>query len=102
MRELLFANLQQTTPDPYKDTKLRLKPSLGRTVRVVSDVSRAFRMLEKKCSDNSVRMDETAQRFHVRRGQRKKLLRMKRWRALFKEGFIAECDKIRRMRKQGW
>ncbi|KEF59814.1 uncharacterized protein A1O9_04662 [Exophiala aquamarina CBS 119918] len=89
--------------DPFMHTNLRLKPSLGRTVKVVSgDPSRAFRVLESKCAANKVRLDEVAQRFHVRRGQRKKLLRMKRWRALFREGFIAECDKIRRMRKQGW
>lgn len=97
------ASLNQDQLDPYADINLRLKPSLGRTVRVVSgDPSRAFRMLERRCQENKIRMDEIEQRFHVRRGQRKKLLRMKRWRALFREGFIAECDKVRRMRKQGW
>lgn len=96
-------SINQDQPDPYRDVNLRLKPSLGRTVKVVSgDPSRAFRALERKCADNRIRLDEIAQRFHVRRGQRKKLLRMKRWRALFREGFIAECDKIRRMKKQGW
>jgi hypothetical protein len=97
------ASLNQDQLDPYADINLRLKPSLGRTVRVVSgDPSRAFRMLERRCQENKIKHDEIEQRFHVRRGQRKKLLRMKRWRALFREGFIAECDKVRRMRKQGW
>ena len=83
---------------------LRLKPSLGRTVDVSGnfDVTRAFRSLEAACSRNSVKRDLQKQRFHVRRGQLKKQLKMERWRKLFKEGFLAECDRVRKMRRQGW
>ncbi|KIW19835.1 hypothetical protein PV08_00410 [Exophiala spinifera] len=82
---------------------LRLKPSLGRTVDgVYGEPARAFRALERKCTENKVKSDSLAQKRHVRRGQRKKDMRMLRWRRLFREGFIAECGKIRRMRKQGW
>lgn len=82
---------------------LRLKPSLGRTVDgVYGEPARAFRALERKCSENKVKSDSMAQKRHVRRGQRRKDMRMLRWRRLFREGFIAECGKIRRMRKQGW
>lgn len=82
---------------------LRLKPSLGRTVDgVYGEPARAFRTLERKCSENKVKSDSMAQKRHVRRGQRRKDMRMLRWRKLFREGFMAECGKIRRMRKQGW
>lgn len=97
------ASLNQEHIDPYADINLRLKPSLGRTVKVMSgDPGRAFQTLERKCKDNGIKTDLMRQRFHVRQGQRKKILRRLRWRAVFREGFIAECDKIRRMRKQGW
>lgn len=83
---------------------LRLKPSLGRTIEVTgyADVTRALRMLESLCAKNKVKIDLREQRFHIRRGQKKKLLRMRRWRTLFKEGFLKECERVRRMRKQGW
>lgn len=83
---------------------LRLKPTLGRTMDVSGpeDLTRAFRMLEIKCNQNKVRLDDRKQRTYVRRGQRKKDIRRQRWRSLFKEGFLAECGRIRRMRRQGW
>jgi hypothetical protein len=82
---------------------LRLRPTLGRTVEgLYGDPARGIRLLERKCSDNRVRGDARTQMTHVRRGQRKKDMRRQRWRKLFKEGFVAECDRIRRMRKQGW
>ncbi|KAK5056022.1 hypothetical protein LTR84_012573 [Exophiala bonariae] len=97
------ASLNQEHIDPYADINLRLKPSLGRTVKVMSgDPGRAFQMLERKCTQNNIRADVRNQRFHVRKGMKVKILRMQRWRALFREGFVAECDQIRRMRKQGW
>jgi len=82
---------------------LRLKPTLGRTVdNVFGEPARSFRMLERKCSENRVKGDQRNQEKHVRKGQRRKDIRALRWRRLFKEGFIAECDRVRRMRKQGW
>jgi Ribosomal protein S21 len=83
---------------------LRLKPTLGRTVEITGnfDVTRALRSLEGLCARNRVKQDVQKQRFHVRKGMRKKLLRSSRWRVLFKEGFVAECERVRRMRRQGW
>jgi hypothetical protein len=83
---------------------LRLTSSLGKSVEIggAFDLTRAFQRMEMICSRNSVRRDVARQRFHVRRGQLKKQLRMERWRRLFKEGFIAECSRVRRMRRQGW
>jgi small subunit ribosomal protein MRP21 len=83
---------------------LRLKPSLGRTLEVYTgmDVTAALRKLEVTCARNRVRYDFERQRFHVRRGMKKKLMKMQRWRVVFKEGFLAECARVRKMRKQGW
>lgn len=85
---------------------LRLRPTLGRTQAVRPeaglDLTRAFRSLEMKCNANNVKRDEIDQRFHVRRGQKKKLDRSKRWRILFRQGFLEECGRVRRMMRQGW
>src|SRR5256714_12187785 len=84
---------------------LRLKPSLGRTLPLDLtrniDLTAAFRRLERKCADNSVKTDARNQRFYVRRGQRRKDDRRRRWRALFKEGVLHEGARIRRMKAQG-
>ena len=90
-----------------REITLRLKPALGRTVSLDSlpgsrDVTRAFKLLEMKCNSNNVRADEREQRTHVRRGLKKKVDRMKRWRVLFKDAFLMECARVRRMKKQGW
>lgn len=82
---------------------LRLRPTLGRTVEgLAGEPMRGFRILERKCSENNVKRDFNSQLFHVRRGQRRKNLKSERWRRLFKQGFAAELNRVRRMRKQGW
>lgn len=82
---------------------LRLKPTLGRTVEGLNgDAVKGFRIMERKCADNKIKQDARKQLFHVRRGQARKDIRRVRWRKLFLEGFIAECGRVRRMRKQGW
>ena len=86
--------------------RLRLKPTLGRTVPVNLnrnvDLTRAFRMLEFKNQQNKVKQDERAQKFHVRKGQLNKIMRRRRWRVTFLAGFLKECERVRRMRRQGW
>ncbi len=88
------------------DISLRLKPTLGRTLSTDLtrnvDLTTAFRRLERRCIENNVKVDERTQRIYVRRGQRIKELRSRRWRALFQQGFLHECARIRRMKKQGW
>ncbi|WEW59809.1 hypothetical protein PRK78_005289 [Emydomyces testavorans] len=90
----------------HNDVKLHLSPSLGRTVVVDHvngfDVARALGMMESRCAANRVRLDEREQRFHVRRGQRKKDLRSKRWRKLFKFSFVATVARCEKLRRQGW
>jgi hypothetical protein len=99
-------NDAKTTHDALAAVHLRLTPMLGRTVPVNTgpglDLQSAFRQLEIKCAQNNVKGDSMKQRTHVRRGQAKKELRSKRWRALFKEGFLREVGRVRRMKGQGW
>lgn len=94
--------------DPFKPPKanLRLGPSLGRTVAVDNgrgfDATRAIRTMEGMCARNNVRHQEREQRFHLRRGQKRKDLRSKRWRKLFNVSFQKTLQRCQRMRQQGW
>lgn len=107
-QEALYNNLAGAAyrQSDMPKVSLRLKPSLGRTQELDLtrniDLTAAFRRVERKCTDNSVKVDARNQRIYVRRGQRRKDERRRRWRALFKEGFLHECARIRRMKKQGW
>jgi len=90
------------------DPILRLKPTLGKTVEIDEgrnfSLTRAFQVLETRINKNgnNVKYDEIKQKFHVRRGQLKKIDRRTRWRIMFKAGFLGECARVRRMIKQGW
>lgn len=85
---------------------VKLGTTLGRQVQVdparALDVNAALRVLGANCALNKVRGQANAQRFHVRKGQMRKELRMLRWRRLFKFSFKATVDKIQRMKAQGW
>jgi len=99
----LQAELNQPSTNNTSSMRLRLKPTLGRTVDVMyGDPTRAFRVLERKCQENNVRLDHRNQEKHVRRGQKKKNTRILRWRQLFMAGFKRELGTIQRMRRQGW
>lgn len=86
--------------------ELKLGPSLGRQVHVEPekgvDFASAMRYLHSAVQQNRVAQDQRKQRFHVRRGQLRKNLRMERWRKLFKFSFGETVSKIQRMRAQGW
>ena len=86
---------------------LRLKPSLGKTVKVNKingDLVRALTALEVKINGrgNRVKRDVLRSEFHIRKGQLKKMMRRERWRKMFKEGYLAEAARVRKMIKQGW
>ncbi|KAI1909422.1 hypothetical protein LOZ39_003096 [Ophidiomyces ophidiicola] len=86
--------------------ELRLSPSLGRTVAVDHirglDVAKAFVMMESRCAMNNIRNQEREQRYHVRKGLRKKEKRSQRWRKLFKAAFRAQVMRCQKLVKQGW
>jgi small subunit ribosomal protein MRP21 len=83
---------------------IRLSPSTGKTVKIDGniDVARAFKLMEQTCGRNKVRRDFNYQRFHERRGLKKKRLRAERWRRRFMEGFRATVGRVKKLRRQGW
>ncbi|KAI9924962.1 hypothetical protein ASPWEDRAFT_45085 [Aspergillus wentii DTO 134E9] len=91
---------------PVRRVELKLGPSLGRQVHVEPekgmDLASAHRVLASSINANGIRRQANKQRFHVRRGQLRKDLRMARWRKLFKFSFDKTVSKIQRMRAQGW
>lgn len=93
-------------PPPPQAAPMKLDSSVGRTIHVNADkgidVGRAFRMLEQRCAQNSVKRDFMRQRFHERPGLKRKRLKQERWRRRFKEGFRETVAMVGRMKKQGW
>jgi len=90
-------------PKPEK-IPIRLSPSTGRSISIQGnvDVARGFRLMERTCAQNNIKKDAMYQRFHERRGMKKKRLRRVRWRARFMEGFRATVSRVKKLRKQGW
>jgi small subunit ribosomal protein MRP21 len=85
---------------------LKLGTALGRQIHVEPekgvDLAAAIRNLQINCSLNRVRAQSNQQKFHIRRGQRRKDLRRERWKKLFKFSFSKTVGRIQRMRAQGW
>lgn len=86
--------------------ELKLGPTLGRQVYVEPergvDLPAAIRILQTTCNQNKVKQQSNNQKFHVRKGMKRKELRRTRWRKLFKFSFQATVKKIQRMQAQGW
>ncbi|KAL4975828.1 hypothetical protein BDW66DRAFT_136411 [Aspergillus desertorum] len=85
---------------------LKLNPTLGRDVAVVpergQDLEVALKRLSGILKENNVKYQFLDQRYHVRRGQMRKNLRIRRWRKLFAYSFAHTVGRIQRMRAQGW
>ncbi|KAL4735359.1 hypothetical protein BDV11DRAFT_34746 [Aspergillus similis] len=85
---------------------LKLNPTLGRDVAVVpergQDLDVALKRLSGILKENNVKYQYLDQKYHVRRGQMRKNLRIRRWRKLFAYSFAHTVGKIQRMRAQGW
>ncbi|KAI7971072.1 hypothetical protein EIK77_007188 [Talaromyces pinophilus] len=90
----------------FRTTPMKLGTKLGRQVLVSADrgidVAGAIRQVQMNCAVNGIRRQAQLQKFHVRRGQRRKDLKSQRWRKLFKFSFDETVKKIQRMRDQGW
>lgn len=91
---------------PVRRVELKLGPSLGRQVHVEPekgyDLEASLRTLNAACFQNKILQTQRRQKFHVRRGQMRKNMRMERWRKLFKFSFVNTVTKIQKMRSQGW
>lgn len=96
---------RDTTTQPLpEDIKLRLRPVLGRSVKIgdQTDLAYGLKILGTKCTSNRVAADSRAQRFHERPGLKRKRLKSQRWRARFRNGFQATCQRVTELAKQGW
>lgn len=109
LKSMANNNPTMTTPKTrsmIKTVPMKLGPKLGRQIMVQNDrgmdCASAIRSLEVSCRSNDLRRQEANQRFHVRRGQARKNLRIRRWRKLFKFSFLETVKRIDRMRDQGW
>lgn len=93
--------LQRPLPE---DIKLRLRPVLGRVVKLGEqhDFASALKVLTTKVTINRVASDFQRQKFHERPGLKKKRLRSSRWRTRFRHGFVATCERVSELAKQGW
>ncbi|KAI9678261.1 MAG: hypothetical protein M1817_006206 [Caeruleum heppii] len=93
-------------PKPAPQASLRLTPSLGRSVAIAPsrgmDLGRGLGVLNSTLSMNNVRVDFRAQKFHERKGLKKKRLRKQRWRKLFMKGFKQMVGRVKDLRKKGW
>ena len=85
---------------------VRLDAYIGRSEpvdpnRSSKTLGRALALLSIRLNENKVKQTERYQRFHERKGIKKKRLRSERWRRRFKEGFKGMVAKVKRMRAQG-
>lgn len=100
-----FQETRERLGYPAPETvKLRLRPVLGRSVKVGdrTDFARGLLILHTKVMSNSVARDASRQRFHERPGLKRKRLKSERWRRRFKEGFKATCERVKELALQGW
>ncbi|ROW02146.1 hypothetical protein VSDG_02377 [Cytospora chrysosperma] len=101
-----FAAAHQHKKESIMDVKLRLRPSIGRTVHCGKggkvDLARGLQLLNSEVRRNRISQDLIRQRFHERPGLKRKRLRRERWRARFKDGFKATCTRVRELARQGW
>lgn len=101
---------QITTLDPLERPKVRAATATGRTVFVknftgpnaASSAPVAINILNKLVQQQGVRAKFNYQRFHERRGMKKKRLKMVRWRKQFKAGFRATVKRVMELKRQGW
>jgi len=93
-------------PPPVRKVEMKLGPTLGRQAHVEpergTDLASALRKLQSTISQNKIRQEASAQRFHVRKGMVRKQKKMARWKRLFKFSFQGTVQKIQRMQAQGW
>jgi hypothetical protein len=84
----------------------RLNPTYGRTVTLDAsrgrDIVRGIGMLGSMMARNKVKQDFNRQRYHERGGLKRKRLNSERWRARFKQGFMAVTTRVTELTRKGW
>ena len=96
--------------DPTTLPKVRTAAVAGRTVFVkgyrsattANTGAAAVGVLERLVKTQGLRSKTHYQKFHERRGMKKKRLRSQRWRVRFKDGFRATVQRVMELKRQGW
>ncbi|KAH6894623.1 hypothetical protein B0T10DRAFT_546104 [Thelonectria olida] len=95
---------------PMARPQIRAKAVTGRTVFIKERISNtsaptptfAFRVLNKMLREQQVKTKFHSQRFHERKGLKRKRLASQRWRSRFKTGFKATVNRVLELKRQGW
>ncbi|KAI5464999.1 hypothetical protein BGZ63DRAFT_452126 [Mariannaea sp. PMI_226] len=90
--------------------QIRAKAVAGRTVFIKDRISPtsaptptvALRVLNKMVREQQVKTKFHSQRFHERKGLKRKRLASQRWRSRFKSGFKATVNRVLELKRQGW
>jgi hypothetical protein len=96
--------------DPLARPKVRAAAVTGRTVFVkpffgenaATSAPQALNVLNRLVKKQGIRSKSNYQRFHERKGLKKKRLRMVRWRMQFKRGFRETVRRVMELKRQGW
>ncbi|KAM3458354.1 hypothetical protein MY3296_000560 [Beauveria thailandica] len=97
--------------DPLARPRVRAAASTGRTIFVrnanpgpnsAPTVRSALAMLGRLVGSQHIKNKYYSQRFHERKGLKRKRLASERWRSRFKVGFCAAYARVHELRKQGW
>ncbi|KAG6006839.1 hypothetical protein E4U21_006646 [Claviceps maximensis] len=96
--------------NPLDRPNVRTKAVVGRTVFIKDRLAQqsaptatvAIRVLDRLCRDQKIKNKYHSQKFHERKGLKKKRLTSQRWRARFKTGFKAAVNRVLELKRQGW
>ena len=96
--------------DPVQRPNIRAKPVSGRTVFVKDQITKnsgptpmvALKILNRIVREDQVKNKFFSQKFHERKGLKRKRLASQRWRSRFKHGFKATVSRVIELKKQGW
>ncbi|WYZ45820.1 hypothetical protein EsH8_IX_000045 [Colletotrichum jinshuiense] len=96
--------LKKHYPSGRQEPELRTRPATGRTIHLTTNVDlvKALKQLDFQCRKNKTKRLFQLQRFHERPGKKRKRLNSERWRARFKDGFVATVQRVQELKNQGW
>ncbi|KAH8172254.1 ribosomal protein s21 domain-containing protein [Sarocladium implicatum] len=103
-------NLDVQSSNPLDRPKVRTEAVTGRTIFVKNSFGpntaptgpQAINSLNMLVKKQGIKSKFHYQRFHERRGMKKKRLRMERWRKQFKAGFRETVKRVMELKRQGW
>ncbi|RCI09881.1 hypothetical protein L249_3876, partial [Ophiocordyceps polyrhachis-furcata BCC 54312] len=109
--EEIYRESVSVVVDPRQMPKIHTKAVTGRTIFIIPrrsgpntapTVSSAFRAMNRLVREQKLRQKFHSQKVHLRPGMKRKILKSKRWRARFMEGFRAVASRAQELKRQGW